>query len=67
MWALSYLDIDLKHWNALSNSGKRRLILSKGAKCEFHNKLIWIIIDEYVGNGYNYDVYGVEYEILEEE
>lgn len=67
MWALSYLDIDVKYWNTLSNNRKRKLLHSKGATCEFHNREIWIRIDGYAGTGYNYDVYGVEYEISEEE
>lgn len=65
-WALSYLDIDVKYWNTLSNDKKRVLLKSKGVKYEYHNEVFWIIIDEYVGNGHNYDVYGVEFEILEE-
>lgn len=63
MWATSHLGIKWAHWRGLSLNEKIRLLQSKKTKFEIYYDEVLIKIEGYCGNGKNFDVYGVEFEV----
>lgn len=63
MWATNYLGIDWTHWCGLKTKEKMKLLYEKGAKFEKYRGEVLIKIEGYCGDGKNFDVYGVEFEV----
>ena len=62
-WALSHLGIKKKYWNSLPLELKTKLLKLKGVKYETYYGEVLFKIEGYYGNGTNYDVYGVKFEV----
>lgn len=62
-WALSHIGIDKKHWNGLSLKEKQGMLKSRGVKYETYYEEVLFQIEGYCGDGKNFDVYGVEFEV----